>query len=188
MSRIAAVPFFAWALLAQGGHTVTWRVVATVIFLVSAFTDQVDGHLARSRDLITNLGKILDPIADKALTGTALVLLWWPLGEFGPHGWWIPAVVLFRELGITAMRVFLLRYVVLPASRGGKFKTAVQVCAITVFLLPLEHLPDWVRTLAWTLMGLAIAVTLITGIDYTLTGWRIWRKERRGAALELQAL
>jgi len=182
MSRILVVPFFAWALLAQGGHTLTWRIVATVIFGVAAISDRIDGDLARSRGLVTDLGKILDPIADKTLIGAALILLWAPLGEFGPHGWWVPTVVLVRELGITAMRMFLLRYVVLPASRGGKAKTFIQSLAIGAFVLPLAYLPDWWRVLAWTVMGIAIVVTWVTGLDYAIAGARIWRKERRDLA------
>src|SRR5690606_30917009 len=137
MVRIALVPVFAWALLVDDGQSVTWRLVATVIFAVAAVSDQVDGHLARSRGLVTDLGKILDPIADKALVGAALVLLWWPLGELP---WWVPAVILVRELGITVMRMGMLRYAVMPASRGGKIKTVLQIAAILLFLLPLDHL------------------------------------------------
>src|SRR5690349_557946 len=123
MARIALVPLFAWALLADGGHTVTWRLVATGVFVVAAVSDRVDGHIARTRNLVTDLGKLLDPIADKALIGVALVLLWWPLGELP---WWVPAIVLVRELGITFMRMGMLRYEVMPASRGGKLKTVLQ--------------------------------------------------------------
>ena len=179
VARIALVPFFAWALLAEGGHTVTWRLVATVVFLVAAASDRVDGHLARSRNLITDLGKLLDPIADKALVGAALILLWTPLGELP---WWVPVVVLVRELGITVMRMTLLKYVVLPASRGGKLKTTLQIAAITLFLLPLEQLPGFVRVVAWVVMGAAILVTVVTGLDYALAGWRIRRDGRRAAA------
>ncbi|GAB2460045.1 CDP-diacylglycerol--glycerol-3-phosphate 3-phosphatidyltransferase [Xylanimonas ulmi] len=176
MARIVLVPVFAWALLAQDGQSVVWRLVATGIFVIAAASDRVDGYLARSRNLITDLGKLLDPIADKALVGVALILLWVPLGELP---WWVPVVVLVRELGITAMRMSLLRYVVIPASRGGKLKTALQVAAITLFLLPLEHLPGFVRVVAWVVLAAAIAVTVVTGVDYAVAGWRVRRDARR---------
>ena len=179
MARIALVPFFAWALLADGGKSVTWRLVATSIFVVAAASDRVDGQLARSRNLITDLGKLLDPIADKALVGAALILLWVPLGELP---WWVPVVVLVRELGITVMRMSLLRYAVMPASRGGKLKTTLQLGAITLFLLPLDHLPGVVRVLAWVVMGAAVLVTVVTGFDYAVAGWRIRRDGRSRAA------
>ncbi|QAY62303.1 CDP-diacylglycerol--glycerol-3-phosphate 3-phosphatidyltransferase [Xylanimonas allomyrinae] len=176
MARIVLVPVFAWALLAGDGQSIAWRLVATGVFVVAAASDRVDGYLARSRNLVTDLGKLLDPIADKALVGVALVLLWVPLGELP---WWVPVVVLVRELGITAMRMSLLRYVVIPASRGGKLKTALQVAAITLFLLPLEHLPGIVRVVAWVVLVAAIAVTVLTGADYAVAGWRVRRDAHR---------
>jgi CDP-diacylglycerol--glycerol-3-phosphate 3-phosphatidyltransferase len=172
MARIVLVPVFAWALLVDDGDSMLWRLIATGIFLLAALSDRVDGHLARSRGLVTDLGKILDPIADKALTGTALVLLWWPLGELP---WWVPAIILVRELGITVMRMFMLRYAVMPASRGGKIKTVLQVAAITIFLLPLAQMPDAVGVIAWIVMWAAIVVTLVTGADYVAQAVRIRR-------------
>ena len=106
--------------------------------MVAAATDRLDGWLARRSGQVTDLGKLLDPIADKVLIGTALVLLSW----LGDLPWWVTVVILVRELGITAMRFFLLRYVVLPASRGGKLKTVLQSVAIGLYLLPLDVLPD----------------------------------------------
>ncbi|WP_166846812.1 CDP-diacylglycerol--glycerol-3-phosphate 3-phosphatidyltransferase [Isoptericola sp. BMS4] len=172
MVRIVLVPVFAWALLADGGDSVTWRLVATAVFVLAAVSDRIDGYLARSRGLVTDLGKILDPIADKALVGAALILLWWPLGELP---WWVPVVILARELGVTAMRMVVLRYAVMPASRGGKIKTVLQMVAITLFLLPLAHLPSSVHDTAWVVMWAAIGVTVVTGIDYAAQGWRLRR-------------
>ncbi|WP_201846542.1 CDP-diacylglycerol--glycerol-3-phosphate 3-phosphatidyltransferase [Myceligenerans indicum] len=174
MVRIAMVPFFAWALLADGGESTTWRLVATLIFVVAALSDKIDGYLARSRGLVTDLGKILDPIADKLLVGTALVLLWIPLGELP---WWVPVVILARELGITLMRMAVLKYAVMPASRGGKLKTVLQVVAITAFLLPRADLP-WLTVVAWIVMGAAVLVTVVTGLDYAYQGWKIRRSAR----------
>ena len=173
--RIAMVPFFAVALMADGGHTVRWRLVATVIFAVAAATDRVDGLIARRSGQVTDLGKLLDPIADKLLVGTALVLL----SVLGDLWWWVTVVVLVRELGITLMRFSLLRYLVLPASRGGKVKTVLQSVAIGVYLLPLSHLPELVTVVAGVLMAAAVAVTLVTGADYVKTAARIRREEHR---------
>ncbi|PFG42800.1 CDP-diacylglycerol--glycerol-3-phosphate 3-phosphatidyltransferase [Isoptericola jiangsuensis] len=172
-ARIALVPVFAVLLLVDDGDSMLWRLVATGVFLLAALSDRVDGHLARSRGLVTDLGKILDPIADKALTGTALVLLWWPLGELP---WWVPAVILVRELGITVMRMAMLRYAVMPASRGGKIKTVLQIAAISIFLLPLDQLPSAVTVIAWVVMAAAIVVTLVTGVDYVVQAVRLRRR------------
>ncbi len=140
IARIAVVPFFAWALLADGGHTVTWRLVATGLFVLAAATDRVDGYLARKYNLVTDLGKLLDPIADKLLIGAALVLL----SALGDLPWWVTIVILARELGITLMRFAVLKYTVMPASRGGKLKTVLQSVAISIFLLPLDQMPSWI--------------------------------------------
>ncbi|WP_402467874.1 CDP-diacylglycerol--glycerol-3-phosphate 3-phosphatidyltransferase [Isoptericola aurantiacus] len=179
MVRIALIPVFAVALLVDDGTSFVWRLVAAGIFMLAALSDKVDGHLARSRGLVTDLGKLLDPIADKALTGTALILLWWPLGELP---WWVPAVILVRELGITAMRLGMLRYAVMPASRGGKIKTVLQVAAIGLFLLPHDQLPAAFGVIAWTVMGAAIVVTVVTGADYVVQALRIRRQGRTGGA------
>jgi len=173
--RIVLVPFFAVALMADGGHTVRGRLVATAIFAVAAVTDRIDGNIARRSGLVTDLGKLLDPIADKLLIGTALVLL----SVLGDLWWWVTIVVLVREIGITVMRLFLLRYLVLPASRGGKLKTVLQSVAIGLSLLPLDKLPAFVEYAAMTLMGIAVAVTLVTGYQYLRTAVRIRREERR---------
>jgi CDP-diacylglycerol--glycerol-3-phosphate 3-phosphatidyltransferase/cardiolipin synthase len=179
--RIALVPFFAWALLADGGHTTTGRLVATALFVVAAATDRLDGWLARRSGQVTDLGKMLDPIADKVLVGTALILLSW----LGDLPWWVTVVILVRELGITAMRFFLLRYVVLPASRGGKLKTVLQSVAIGLYLLPLDALPAFVSVAAVIFMGAALVVTVVTGVDYARTGLRIRRAASRPPAAGL---
>ena len=179
--RIALVPFFAWALLADGGHTTTGRLIATALFVVAAATDRLDGWLARRSGQVTDLGKMLDPIADKVLIGTALVLLSW----LGDLAWWVTVIILVRELGITAMRFFLLRYVVLPASRGGKLKTVLQSVAIGLYLLPLDVLPEFVSVVAVIFMGAALVVTVVTGLDYARTGLQIKRAASRPPAAGL---
>ena len=175
LARIAVVPFFAWALLADGGHTVTWRLVATALFVLAAATDRVDGYLARKYDLVTDLGKLLDPIADKLLIGAALVLL----SILGDLPWWVTVVVLARELAITLMRFAVLKYAVMPASRGGKLKTVLQSVAITVFLLPLDQMPGWVTVVGWVLLVAALVVTVVTGLEYAYQGWRLRRQALR---------
>jgi len=169
--RIVLVPFFAWAMLVDGGHTVSGRLTATAIFVVAALTDRLDGWVARRSGQITDLGKLLDPIADKLLVGTALVLL----SALGDLWWWVTVVILVRELGITLMRFFLLRYVVLPASRGGKLKTVLQSFAIGLYLLPLDQLPAFVSVVAVVLMAAAVLVTVVTGLDYVRAAARIRR-------------
>lgn len=176
--RIVLVPFFALALVVDGGDSPTWRLIATGLFVVAASTDRLDGWLARRSGLVTDLGKLLDPIADKLLIGTALVLL----SALGELPWWITVVILVRELGITVMRFFLLRYLVLPASRGGKLKTVLQSVAIGLYLLPLDHLPDVVTWVAWLTMAAALVVTVVTGIDYVRDAMRIRREARRPSA------
>ncbi len=179
VARIALVPVFAWALLVEGGQSVGWRLVATAIFAVAAATDRVDGWLARRFGLVTDVGKLIDPIADKLLIGTALILLAWPLGELP---WWVPALILLRELGITVMRLWIVRYVVLPASRGGKLKTVLQSIAIGLFLLPVAHLPGWITVVAWAVLWVAIIVTLVTGVDYLHRGLALRREAVRSGA------
>ncbi len=177
MARIALVPFFAWALLVEDGTDARWRWVAVGVFVLAAGTDKVDGYLARRYGLITDLGKLLDPIADKLLIGTALV----GLSLVGELWWWVTALVLARELGITAMRFFLLRYVVLPASRGGKLKTLLQSVALGLMLTPLWLLPEPITWLAYAAMAAAVVVTLVTGADYVAQAVRVRRSARAGA-------
>lgn len=172
--RIAMVPIFVWAIFQEDGQSVMWRLVAVGIFALAAITDKIDGHLARSRNLITNLGKILDPIADKFLTGAAFI----SLSLLGELWWWVTITILGRELIITLMRFIVIRYAVLPASRGGKLKTVLQMLAIGGLLLPLFALPIFLSWIAWALMGAALVVTVVTGVDYLLTGYRVFTQGR----------
>lgn len=173
--RLVLVPLVVAALLVDddGG----WRLVATALFVLAAATDRLDGWLARRRDEVTEWGKLVDPIADKALMGGALVTLSW----LGDLPWWVTVVILVRELGITALRLAVLRYVVIPASRGGKLKTVLQSVGIGLFLLPLDRLPDAVGTVAWVVVLLAVVVTVVTGVDYVRRGWQVRRAAREVA-------
>jgi CDP-diacylglycerol--glycerol-3-phosphate 3-phosphatidyltransferase/cardiolipin synthase len=173
--RIALVPAFAVALFWHGGDDLAPRLAALGLFVLAATTDRLDGWLARRYSLVTDLGKLLDPIADKLLMGTALV----GLSLLGELWWAVTAVILVREIGITVMRFFLLKYVVLPASAGGKLKTVLQSVAIGLYLLPLDRLPAAVGWAAAAVMGAAVLVTVVTGVDYVRTAMRV----RQAAAL-----
>ncbi|RAX49036.1 CDP-diacylglycerol--glycerol-3-phosphate 3-phosphatidyltransferase [Arthrobacter sp. AQ5-05] len=167
--RIIMVPFFIWAVVADDKEYGLMRWVALVIFAVAIYTDKLDGDLARSRGLITNFGKIADPIADKLLTGSALVMF----SILGELSWWITGAILVREWGITAVRFIVIRYGVMAASRGGKLKTVLQAAAILLYLLPWAHTIGWVGTAAFIVMLLALAATIITGIDYLFKAWQL---------------
>jgi len=172
VARILLAPVFVWLLAADNGEHGVLRWVAAGLFILAIATDGVDGSLARSRNLVTNVGIILDPIADKVLTGAALIML----SVLGELWWWVTIVILVRELGITAFRFAVLRSRVIPASRGGKLKTIVQSVAISLFLVPLNTLVgDWVLWVNWVVMGAALVLTVVTGIDYL---WQAWRGNR----------
>ncbi|NMD56168.1 CDP-diacylglycerol--glycerol-3-phosphate 3-phosphatidyltransferase [Tsukamurella conjunctivitidis] len=163
--RIVLVPVFLAALFVDGGHSTTWRWIAFAIFAAAMITDRVDGQIARRYGLITDFGKLMDPIADKALTGAAFV----GLSVLGELPWWITLVILAREFGITAFRFAVIRDGVIPASRGGKLKTLLQTLAIGLYLMPL---PAWMDLPSQIMMGAAVVVTVATGIDYLLSWWR----------------
>lgn len=164
--RIAGVPLFGWLLLTQGGDDIAFRLWAWVAFCLLMITDRIDGDLARKHNLITNFGKVADPIADKALTGMAFV----GLSVIGVLWWWVTIVVLIREWGITVMRFVVMKYGVMPASRGGKIKTALQAVALGGYLLPFELWDNWVadslRVLTHLFMAAAVLVTVVTAVDY----------------------
>ncbi len=170
--RLALVPVFLLALFHDNGDDSTWRVLAWATFAVASVTDRVDGELARRRGLVTDFGKIADPIADKALVGAALI----GLSLLGELPWWVTAVVLVREIGVTALRLVVIRHGVMPASRGGKVKTLLQGVAIGLLVLPTQ---GWVTTAALVVMGVAVVVTVVTGIDYVLRAVRLRRTSAR---------
>jgi CDP-diacylglycerol--glycerol-3-phosphate 3-phosphatidyltransferase len=157
--RLVLVPVFAYALLYDGGHSTAARWTAFVIFAVATLTDLADGAIARRRHLVTAFGKVADPIADKALVGTALV----GLSLLGRLPWWVTVVILAREIGVTLLRVWVIRHGVIPASRGGKLKTALQSVAIAGLILPTTGVA---LVLVEVVMGAAVVVTLATGVDY----------------------
>ena len=144
--RLFLVPLFLVALFSEGGHDERWRWVAFAVFFVASYTDRLDGELARSRNLITAFGKLADPIADKALTGAALI----GLSLLDDLPWIVTLAVLVREVGVTLLRFWVIRHGVIPASRGGKLKTLLQGLAIGFYILPLT---GWMDTGRQLLMG-----------------------------------
>jgi CDP-diacylglycerol---glycerol-3-phosphate 3-phosphatidyltransferase len=175
MLRLLLVPVFAWLLLREGGEDAVSRLWAAVVFLVASLTDLVDGEIARRRNLVTSFGKIADPIADKALTGTALV----GLSYLGELPWWVTIVILAREIGVTLLRFWVIRHGVIPASRGGKAKTVAQIVAIIWYLLPLT---GWLADLRVVAMAVALVLTVATGLDYVVRAQRLRREARAGAS------
>lgn len=167
--RIVMVPFFGWALLVDGGASTGWRWVAYGLFLVAMVTDKIDGDLARKHDLVTDFGKIADPIADKAITGMAFI----GLSIIGELWWWVTTLVLLREWSVTLVRLVFVRDIVLAARWSGKVKTAAQALALGGLIWPVKyltgvwHLPGLV--LWWAavaLMAVAVVLTITSGIEF----------------------
>jgi CDP-diacylglycerol--glycerol-3-phosphate 3-phosphatidyltransferase len=179
--RILMVPFFGWALLQDGGDSITWRIVAFLIFAAAMITDKIDGDLARKHNLITNFGKIADPIADKAITGMAFI----GLSIVGDIWWWVTIVVLLREWSVTLLRLSILKQVVIAASSSGKLKTTLQAVALGGLTLPLPH--GDAHGSAFDVFGVvgevlfyvsqvalvgAVAMTLWSGYEFFRDVWR----------------
>ncbi|OEV04678.1 CDP-diacylglycerol--glycerol-3-phosphate 3-phosphatidyltransferase [Streptomyces oceani] len=175
MARLLLVPAFVFLMLAGGGHDPVWRAFAWAAFTVAMITDLFDGELARRYDLVTDFGKLADPIADKAIMSAALICL----SVLGDLPWWVTAVILVRELGITAMRFWVIKHGVIPASRGGKLKTLAQGVAVGMYVLALT---GPLASLRWWVMGLAVLLTVGTGLDYVRQAVALRRSGR--AALE----
>ncbi|HET6653372.1 MAG TPA: CDP-diacylglycerol--glycerol-3-phosphate 3-phosphatidyltransferase [Nocardioides sp.] len=172
--RIVLVPVFAWALLHDDGDSVGWRMVAFGIFLAAMITDKIDGDIARKHNLITNFGKIADPIADKALTGMAFV----GLSLIGELWWWVTIVVLLREWSVTLLRLSIMKHVVLAANRSGKVKTVLQTVALCGFILPLLLL-EGALEVPGQVLWYAAAVTMAAAVAMTIwSGWEFVRDAR----------
>lgn len=170
--RMVLVPVFAWVLLSHP-HNDSWRWGAALIFVFASITDIVDGRVARKYGLVTRFGKLWDPIADKALTGMALV----GLSIIGELPWWMTIVILVREWGITLLRFLILKYGVMAANRGGKLKTVMQSIAIVMYLLPL---PSWLHVAGVVVMWVALILTVLTGLDYCWEAYRLRKKALAG--------
>ncbi|MBT3162324.1 CDP-diacylglycerol--glycerol-3-phosphate 3-phosphatidyltransferase [Streptomyces sp. Vc74B-19] len=183
MLRLLLVPAFVMLMLADGGYDPAWRSLAWAAFAVAMITDLFDGHLARTYNLVTDFGKIADPIADKAIMGAALICL----SALGDLPWWVTGVILGRELGITLLRFLVIRYGVIPASRGGKLKTLTQGVAVGMYVLALT---GWLATLRWWVMAAAVVLTVATGLDYVKQAIVLRRQgmaERKAALEETEA-
>jgi CDP-diacylglycerol--glycerol-3-phosphate 3-phosphatidyltransferase len=173
--RILIVPFFGVALLHDGGDSILWRAVAGVLFAAAMITDKIDGDIARARGLVTNFGKIADPIADKALTGMAFV----GLSIVGDVWWWVTVVVLLREWSVTLLRLSILRRVVVAAAQSGKVKTVLQAVALTALSLPLRQVHPPLHDIGVVLfyayealLGVAVAMTVWSGYEFFRDVWR----------------
>ncbi|MER6533301.1 CDP-diacylglycerol--glycerol-3-phosphate 3-phosphatidyltransferase [Streptomyces sp900105755] len=179
MLRLVLVPGFVALMLAGGGYDPAWRSLAWAAFAIAMITDLFDGHLARTYNLVTDFGKIADPIADKAIMGAALICL----SGLGDLPWWVTIVILARELGITLLRFVVIRYGVIPASRGGKLKTLTQGVAVGMYVLALT---GWLATLRFWVMAAAVVLTVVTGLDYVRQAIVLRRQgiAERAAALE----
>ncbi|MGQ4431156.1 MULTISPECIES: CDP-diacylglycerol--glycerol-3-phosphate 3-phosphatidyltransferase [unclassified Streptomyces] len=183
MLRLLLVPGFVALMLADGGYDPAMRSFAWAAFAIAMITDLFDGHLARTYDLVTDFGKIADPIADKAIMGAALICL----SSLGDLPWWVTVVILGRELGITLLRFLVIRYGVIPASRGGKLKTLTQGVAVGMYVLALT---GWLATLRFWVMAAAVVLTVLTGLDYVRQAIVLRRQgiaERMAASEETEA-
>lgn len=174
MFRLLLVPVFLAALFSHDGRDGSWRWVAFGVFALASYTDKVDGQIARSRNLVTPFGKLADPIADKALTGAALI----GLSVLAELPWAVTVVVLIREVGVTLLRFWVIRHGVIAASRGGKLKTLLQGLAIGFYVLPLS---GFLATGRAAVMVIAVAVTLVTGVDYVARALTLRRTSERAA-------
>lgn len=173
--RLLCVPVFAGLLLASAGGGDGWLLAAWAVFTGACITDVVDGRLARRHGLCTDFGAFADPIADKALVGTALV----GLSLLSVVPWWVTAVVLGREVGVTVLRTAVLRHGVIPASRGGKLKALSQNIAVALYLLPLSGVAASARV---PVLAIAVVATVVTGLDYALGAWRASRSRAAAPA------
>jgi len=177
--RIACAPIFLWMLLADQGTDGPLRWWAGVLFIVAIATDGIDGYLARKYEIVTDLGKLLDPIADKALTGCAFV----GLSILGELPWWVTIVVLIREVGITVHRLVVASTHVVAAAWMGKLKTVAQAVALSLALLPLwTVVGDGIHAVNIVTMWIAVALTIASGLDYVATEIRGARAARGGGA------
>lgn len=177
MARCVMVPVFI-VLAAIYPEDVGGRILVFAIFVIAMFTDFLDGYLARSRNLITDFGKIVDPIADKGMTGAAFVML--SVWDYVP--WWMTILILVREFGITIMRFTILKYGALPANMAGKAKTMMQSIAIAFCLMPFELWWSPARWIGLALVTIAFVLTIWSGLVNLKDGLRLRREALAGGA------
>jgi CDP-diacylglycerol--glycerol-3-phosphate 3-phosphatidyltransferase len=163
VARILLIPIGVYTLFYDGGDNPTFQLIAYLIFFILGMTDIVDGRWARRTNRITSLGTFLDPVADKALIGSAMI----SLSILDRFPWWITVVILTREIGITLFRLMVIKNGVIPASKGGKIKTLTQNFGVGFFILPLPAWLDWFK---YGFISVAIILTVTTAYDY-LRSW-----------------
>lgn len=167
--RILMAPLFFVLLVVDDGHDGALRVWAAAIFVVAILTDSLDGFLARRQNLVSDFGKIVDPLADKVLTGGAFIVL----SVLGELPWWVTIIILIREVGITVYRFAALKDRVIAASRGGKLKTLLQGVALTLALFPfLAWFGSWFFWVDLVVMSAAFVATVLSGLDYMRAAFR----------------
>ena len=164
--RLFLVPVFGWLLLREDGANSTSRILAAAVFVIASLTDLADGEIARRQNTVTSFGKIADPIADKALTGMALI----GLSLLGELAWWITVVIIIREVAVTLLRFWVIKHGVIPASRGGKLKTLLLMVAIVGYLLPVSE--PLITAREWVMYA-AVLVTVVTGVDYFVRAFKL---------------
>lgn len=174
VSRLVLVPVFVAFLLA-GPDSDSWRYAAFAAYAVAAITDQIDGLIARRWHLVTDFGILVDPIADKALTGAALI----SLSALGELPWVVTVAILVREIGVTLLRLWVIRFGVIAASRGGKAKTLLLNVAIGLYVLPLSGVAATSRAV---ILAAGVIVAVATGVDYV---YRALALRRQAAAPRL---
>ena len=157
--RILALPFCAYALFKNGGDDDSWRIIAFTLFFIVGLSDILDGRIARSRNQITEFGKLLDPIADKAMLATASI----GASILGMLSWWVTAIFLIREVAVTILRFAVIKKGVIPASKGAKVKTFFQSFGVGFYILPL---PSYLNLPRDIFMAVAIYLTISTGVTY----------------------
>jgi CDP-diacylglycerol--glycerol-3-phosphate 3-phosphatidyltransferase len=157
--RILALPFCAYALFKNGGDDDSWRIIAFTLFFIVGLSDILDGKIARSRNQITEFGKLLDPIADKAMLATASI----GASLLGMLSWWVTAIFLIREVAVTILRFAVIKKGVIPASKSAKLKTFFQSFGVGFYILPL---PSYLNIPRDLFMAVAIYLTITTGVDY----------------------
>lgn len=172
LARIFAVPVIVVLLyLEQRYQTELFAYVSFAVFALASFTDMADGYIARRQNLITNLGKFLDPLADKLLIGSVLIML----VELGWVEGWIVVVIICREIAVTGMRgVAADKGVVIAADRYGKLKTIAQSLALGPLL---AHYPLFgidVAAIGMYILYVALALTVFSGGNYLYNFYKNW--------------
>jgi len=167
IARIVLIPFGVYAIFKNGGDDSTWQIIAWCIYFVLGISDLLDGHVARATNQVSELGKFLDPVADKALIGAAMI----SLSILDRFPWWITILILTREIGITIFRLLVIKGGVIPASKGGKIKTLMQNFGVGFFILPF---PSWLEWFRVGFISIAIILTITTAYDYV----RAWMRSR----------